>query len=116
MRGPHDDRIERLRATARTGAEGTLPAPRPSKALIRLTQLLERSGHEDHATRVLIHALPENRRGEFEARSRQFTASPARIPGTPERPLPRGTDRTLIAESLALAHAAAAELWTSAPP
>jgi photosystem II stability/assembly factor-like uncharacterized protein len=120
MRGPFDDRIEAQQRSMPPGVSADLAPARPSKVLIRLIQLLERRGYEEHASDVIRHALPGNQpRAAFEARSIQFSASPTRPPGTaPPGGAAPGTAaaRPLIARDVATSYRAAAQQLLSAPP
>jgi photosystem II stability/assembly factor-like uncharacterized protein len=91
MRGPFDDAIE-------TQDEGQLAEVAPDeeaeearerasgrKPLLRLLEMLERSGYEETATATVELAVPSEARGEFHDRAAAFTAMPGGEPAAPAR-------------------------------
>lgn len=89
MRGSFDDAIESKQGTAATEAaaeaaadtgtrrEVTPSRPPGGKALVRLLQVLERSGYNDAVNSTVQAAVNEDAREQFAERAEQFTAEPA---------------------------------------
>jgi len=76
MRGSFDDAIE----TQRVEEGKEVHRPPGGKALVRLLQMLERSGHTETANSTLEFTLDDEKREDFRTKAIQFTAAPTRKP------------------------------------